>query len=146
MLGYSDFVFRDIEPRKQSPSSIPVVSGLIQRGDEAMWSDDWQSAENCYVAAHFILGGQDNTTKTKIGMVKRIMNVQAVAKHASARVESARYTANMLSATLEDIEEALDALLPLRIELPHSEDLMTVEGHLDSVLRKGRRMQASYPH
>lgn len=146
MVGYDGFIFRDVEPVRQPHGSIPVVTGLIQRGDEAMWSDDWHSAENCYTAAYFIKGGRDDLTRKKLGMVKEILAVHHVARSANARVETSRHTAQMLSLTLEDIEEALDTLLPLRIELPHSESLMEIEGHLDRVLRKGRTLQSSVQH
>jgi hypothetical protein len=115
------------------------VAGLLQRGDEAMLRDDWDSAENCYLAAYYCNGGRGTIIKEKIDLVKQIIAIASSAASAETRLATARYTPAALTVLRQELESNRKSVSSCLQILPDSEQLQHVSAQLDRILRQTRR-------
>ncbi len=140
-INYERFLFRQVsENRPTSPRyGAAAVTSQMRRGDEAIAEDDWETAENCYVASYFLNGGRGPVILSKIELSKQLIAVASVIAEAGARVESARYTPDVLKLLITELDKEFDTVYALRMELPRSQRLINLEAMLDDIIRRARQ-------
>lgn len=142
--NFERFLFRKSKSEKsvQPRYGAIAISSQLQRGDQNIAEDDWESAENCYVAAYFLNGGTGPVILAKIELAKQLRSIVSEIAESGARVESARYSGPTLRLLVDELDEVFETVYSLRMELPRSQRLINLEMTLDTAMRKAKHYLA----